>query len=209
MEDLFFYIFLAVIIGGRIGYILFYNINFYIERPLDIFKVWEGGMSFHGGLIGTVVSQWIYSRKSKIHTIDLLDFFAPMVPLGLAAGRFGNFINGELWGRVTTSFMGMKFPLGGPLPRYPSQLIEMVLEGFILFIILWLSSIKPKSRWLISALFLILYGHMRFIAEFFREPDQIRGYVLFNWMTEGQLLSIPMVILGFIILLFIINDKRV
>ncbi len=201
--DAIFYGALGVVIGGRIGYMLFYNFTHFIHQPWILLRVWDGGMSFHGGLLGVIVAMWLFGRRYKIHMIDLLDFFAPMVPLGLAAGRAGNFINGELWGRVTDSPIGMVFPSGGPLPRYPSQLIEMVLEGFVLFFILWFASLKPKPRWVISALFLIGYGCARFIAEFFRQPDPQRGYILFNWMTEGQLLSLPMMMIGIIFLLWV------
>jgi phosphatidylglycerol:prolipoprotein diacylglycerol transferase len=156
-------------------------------------------MSFHGGFIGALVGTFLYSLKIKKNFFILTDFFAPMVPIGLFAGRIGNFINGELWGKVTSSNMGMVFPQGGPLPRYPSQLLEAFLEGIVLFIILWFFSRKPRPLMSVSAWFLIGYSVFRFFSEFFREPDIQRGYLLWNWLTEGQLLSLPMFLLGIIL----------
>jgi len=200
--DVIFYGALGVVIGGRVGYMLFYNFSYFIHAPWVIFEIWDGGMSFHGGLLGVIVATWLYAKKHKLNIFDVTDFMAPMVPIGLGAGRMGNFINGELWGRVTTSPIGMVFPGGGPHPRYPSQLIEFSLEGVLLFIILWCVSIKPRPKMVISALFLVFYGLFRFTAEFFRQPDPQLGFIAFGWLTQGQLLSLPMILLGLIILIY-------
>jgi len=206
--DAIFYGAIGVIIGGRLGYMLFYDFMPFIEHPLTIFRIWDGGMSFHGGLIGVIIAMWLYSKKIKCNLFDLTDFFAPMVPIGLGLGRLGNFINGELWGRVTASPIGMVFPTGGPLPRYPSQLIEFALEGVLLFIFLWCLSIKPRQRSVISIWFLIGYGVLRFVAEFFRQPDPQKGYIAFGWLTMGQLLSAIMVVLGLVLLGMLMKKRR-
>lgn len=200
--DVIFYGALGVIIGGRLGYMLFYQFWPFIHKPWLIFRVWDGGMSFHGGLIGVIIVLLIMCHRFKCHLWDLGDFLAPMVPIGLAAGRLGNFINGELWGRVTDSRFGMVFPSGGPLPRYPSQLLELFLEGIVLFMILWWTSLKPRRRATLSALFLIFYGIFRTTAEFFREPDPQLGFLFGGWMTMGMLLSIPMVLIGVGLLIY-------
>jgi phosphatidylglycerol:prolipoprotein diacylglycerol transferase len=160
-------------------------------------------MSFHGGLLGVIIATWIYSYKIKANLFDILDFFSPMVPIGLGFGRIGNFINDELWGRVTDSSFSMIFPTGGPLPRYPSQLIEALLEGVFLFLILWTLSLKPRQRYILSGNFALFYGIFRFTSEFFRQPDPQMGYILFGWMTQGQLLSIPLIIIGALMLLYV------
>ena len=196
VSDCIFYGALGVILGGRLGYVLFYNLPFYATHPWDIFAIWDGGMSFHGGLIGVVIAYWILSRRFECKLLSVTDFFAPMVPIGLGAGRIGNFINDELWGRVTDSPLGMIFPTGGPLPRYPSQLIEFLLEGVLLFAVLWILSRKPRPLGWISAWFLMGYGAFRCIGEFFREPDPQIGFIGFGWLTEGQLLCIPMIVIG-------------
>ena len=207
--DVIFYGALGVILGGRIGYMLFYNLTNFIHQPWIIVEIWDGGMSFHGGLIGVAIVMWLYARKNKLTLFALTDFIAPMVPIGLGAGRIGNFINGELWGRVTSSSIGMIFPGAGPLPRYPSQLIEFFLEGVVLFAILWCVSIKPRPKMLMSALFLIFYGLFRVGAEFFRQPDPQLGFVAFGWVSQGQLLSIPMILLGGILLVIIhVKSKK-
>lgn len=208
VTDLIFYAALGVILGGRIGYMLFYDLPGLISHPLTLFKVWDGGMSFHGGLIGVCLALCLYSRYLKKSVWALTDFIAPMVPIGLAAGRLGNFINGELWGRVTTSSVGMIFPTGGPLPRYPSQLFELALEGIALFVILWLFSMKPRPRFAVSGLFLVCYGSFRFFCEFFRQPDPQYGYFAWNWLTMGQILSFPMIIAGIISLIIIYTRKK-
>lgn len=207
VSDVLFYAALGVILGGRIGYVLFYNLPYYFHHPIQVFYVWDGGMSFHGGLLAVLLAAWLLSRKLKKHFFDLTDFFAPMVPIGLAAGRLGNFINGELYGRVTNSWVGMVYPKGGPLPRYPSELFEFACEGVLLFIMLWLFSNKPRPRMAVSALFLVGYAIARFSMEFFRQPDPQLGFIAFGWLTMGQLLCIPMFILG-LCLFYLVFKKR-
>lgn len=196
--DVIFFAALGVVLGGRAGYMLFYDLPHFLTEPLSLLKIWEGGMSFHGGLLGVLVSMYLYSRKFKRPFFELTDFIAPLVPIGLGAGRIGNFINGELWGRVTDVPWGMVYPnpLAGPLPRHPSPLYEFVLEGVVLFTILWCYSAKPRPRMAVSGLFLICYGFFRIIAECFRQPDIQLGYLAFNWLTMGQLLSLPMILFG-------------
>ncbi len=196
VSDIIFYGALGVIIGGRVGYILFYNFLEFLHAPWTVFQVWKGGMSFHGGLIGVILMMWFYSKKIHKHFSDLTDFIAPVVPIGLGAGRIGNFINGELWGRATDLPWAMVYPQLGPQPRHPSELYEFLLEGFLLFIILWWFSAKFRPRYAVSGLFLLCYGAFRFFVEFFREPDAQIGYFLFNWMTMGQLLCVPMIVIG-------------
>lgn len=200
VSDIIFYGALGVILGGRVGYILFYNFSEFLASPLLIFKIWQGGMSFHGGLLGVIIAMWIYSKKIHKSIIDLTDFIAPVVPIGLGAGRIGNFINGELWGRVTDVSWGMIYPEGGSLPRHPSELYEFLFEGILLFSILWWYSSKPRPRYAVSGLFLVCYGCFRFFIEFFREPDSQLGYLLFHWMTMGQILCIPMILIGAIMM---------
>src|SRR3954462_9028091 len=158
LDDMVFYTLLGVILGGRLGYVLFYKPAYYLSHPLEIFFVWQGGMSFHGGLLGVLIAMAVFSRKTRKHWLDIMDFIAPLVPLGLAAGRLGNFINGELWGRSTDVAWGMIFRGAGPLPRHPSQLYEMVAEGLLLFVVIWIYSMKPRPRGAVSGLFLAGYG---------------------------------------------------
>jgi phosphatidylglycerol---prolipoprotein diacylglyceryl transferase len=200
VSDLIFFAALGVVIGGRVGYMLFYNFLDFLAQPWSIFAIWQGGMSFHGGLIGVLIAVWLFSRKVHQPFMSLVDFVAPLVPIGLAAGRLGNFINGELWGRVTTAPWGMVFPTGGPLPRHPSELYEFLMEGVLLFLILWLYSSKPRPRMAVSGLFALCYGIFRIIAECFRQPDIQLGFIAFGWLTQGQLLSIPLVIIGITLL---------
>lgn len=202
VSDLIFYCALGVIIGGRLGYMLFYDFTNFIHQPWLVFRIWDGGMAFHGGLIGVMFAVWLFARKTHKTFFEVGDFVAPLVPIGLGAGRIGNFINGELWGRVTSMPWGMVFPQAGPQPRHPSQLYEFFLEGVILFIILWWYSAKPKPRMAVSGLFLLCYGCFRFLVEFFRQPDLQIGFVAFGWLTKGQLLSIPMIIAGLVMLIF-------
>ena len=202
VSDLIFYSALGVIIGARIGYMLFYDLNGFLKDPLILFKTWQGGMSFHGGLLGVVVTMWLFARKTKRKFFEITDFLVPLAPLGLGAGRLGNFINGELWGRVTHVPWGVVYPWAGSLPRHPSELYEFFLEGIVLFIILWWYSAKPKPRMAVSALFLLGYGVFRFGLEFFRQPDPQLGFIAFGWLTMGQLLSLPMAIAGIILLIF-------
>ncbi len=199
MEDLIFYGAMGVVIGARVGYIFFYNFDAFLNDPSILIKVWEGGMSFHGGLIGVIFAMIMFSRKINRSFVDVMDFMAPLVPLGLGFGRIGNFIGGELWGRETDVAWGMVFPKDAEeLVRHPSQLYQAFFEGLVLFIILFWFSQKPRPRYTVCCLFLICYGCFRFAVEFVREPDAHIGY-LFGWMTRGQLLSIPMVIIGCVI----------
>ena len=202
LDDLLFYVVLGVVLGGRLGYVLFYKPRYYfLENPLDIPAVWHGGMSFHGGFLGVLLAVWWVARKHRLRWLQVTDFVAPLIPLGLAAGRLGNFINGELYGRVTTVPWGMVFQSGGPLPRHPSQLYQFSLEGVLLFVILWIFSARPKPVGAVSAVFLIGYGTLRFVAEFFREPDDFLGLLALN-LSMGQWLSLPMIVAGIGMLLW-------
>ena len=201
LDDVLFYVVLGIILGGRLGYVLFYKADFYFAHPLDIVKVWQGGMSFHGGFVGVMTAMWAVARKHGVAWIEIMDFIAPLVPPGLACGRIGNFINGELWGRVTNVPWGMVFPAAGPLPRHPSELYEFALEGCLLFTVLWIYSSRPRPPWAVSAAFLIGYGAMRFTVEFFREPDDYLGLLAFG-LSMGQWLSLPMVIGGIAMLIW-------
>ena len=196
VENLLYAGFLGVFLGGRIGYVLFYNLPVFLADPLYLFRVWDGGMSFHGGLVGVLLMGWWWSRRNKKKFMDVVDFVAPLVPPGLFFGRIGNFINGELWGGVTDGPLGMVFPTGGPLPRHPSQLYEAGLEGLVMFVVLWVysSRIRPTGR--VSGLFAVLYGVFRFAVEFVRQPDPQLGYLAFGWLTMGQLLCVPLLIAG-------------
>jgi phosphatidylglycerol:prolipoprotein diacylglycerol transferase len=204
-DDLIFYAVLGVILGGRLGYVLFYKPGYYFSHPLEIPAVWQGGMSFHGGLLGVIAAMALAARRHKVDFLRLMDFIAPLCPLGIAAGRMGNFINGELWGRPTDLPWGMVFRNAGPLPRHPSQLYEFALEGLTLFALLWWFSSKPRARGQVSALFLIGYGCLRFLAEFAREPDSFLG-ILALGMTMGQWLCLPMIAGG--IWLFVWSGRR-
>lgn len=206
ISDFIFYCAIGVIVGGRLGYILFYyiwyNLSGFIANPLVIFRIWEGGMSFHGGVLGVAISILLFAKKYHKHFLDIADFTAPLVPIGLFLGRIGNFINSELWGRVTDVPWAIVYPNGGPLPRHPSQLYEASLEGIALFVFLWIYSATTKPRGKVSAWFLIGYGFARFFCEFFREPDAPLGFIALNWVTMGQLLSLPMIIGGIGLLLW-------
>ncbi len=194
-EGLMFLAVLGVILGGRLGYVLFYKPGYYASHPLEIFAVWQGGMSFHGGLLGVILAMAWVAHRDRVDYLRLMDFIAPLVPLGIAAGRLGNFINGELYGRVTDLPWGMVFRGAGEAPRHPSQLYQFGLEGLLLFAILWVYSAKPRPRGAISALFLTGYGVLRFIAEFGREPDAHLGFLALG-LTMGQWLSLPMIAAG-------------
>jgi len=196
IADLLFYGALGVILGGRLGYVLFYNLAYYLEHPVELFYIWSGGMSFHGGLLGVIVAMWLYARRTRRGFFAVADFVALLTPLGLGAGRLGNFINHELWGRVTDVPWGMVFPGAGSLPRHPSQLYEFMLEGVALFIILWMYARRPRPTASVSGLFLLCYGAFRFLVEFAREPDAHLGYLAFDWVTMGQVLSLPMILFG-------------
>ncbi|MBI3145678.1 MAG: prolipoprotein diacylglyceryl transferase [Pseudogulbenkiania sp.] len=218
LDDLLMYGVLGVVLGGRLGYILFYKPGEYLANPLAIFKVWEGGMAFHGGFLGVLVGMWLFARRHQRSFWEVTDFIAPLVPLGLAAGRIGNFINGELWGRVTSpdAPWATLFPQAhqddllqaqghaewsnwllqyGALPRHPSQLYQFALEGVTLFFMLWWFSGKQRPTGQVSALFLMGYGAFRFLAEFAREPDDFLGLLAMN-LSMGQWLSLPMIVLG-------------
>lgn len=205
LENLYFYLILGLLIGARLGYVLFYNLSYYIQNPLEVFALWQGGMSFHGGLIGVIVSAFVFSKLKKIDFFTLTDMLVVSAPVGLGLGRIGNFINGELYGRVTNVPWAMIFPEGGPLPRHPSQLYEAALEGILLFLILWFLKDKFSRSGILSSLFLILYGSFRFFAEFFREPDPQIGYIL-GFFTMGQILCSIMVIVGLV--LFALRSKK-
>ncbi|CCD29657.1 Phosphatidylglycerol-prolipoprotein diacylglyceryl transferase [Candidatus Glomeribacter gigasporarum BEG34] len=236
IDDLLFYIVLGVVLGGRLGYALFYQASFYFNHPLEIFKVWQGGMSFHGGLMGVTAAMILYARRRQRALLQVSDFVAPLVPFGIAAGRFGNFINGELWGRVTRpdAFWAMLFPQAKlsdlawlamheadaaahglqhfferyhALPRHPSQLYAIALEGAGLFLILWLFARKPRPTGAVTALFLAGYGCLRFIDEFAREPDDFLGLLALE-LSMGQWLSLPMVAAGALLLIISFAPNR-
>jgi len=195
LDDALFFGALGVILGGRLGYVLFYQFSYFMQHPAEILAVWQGGMSFHGGFLGVLVSMWIFARKYKLKWLSIMDFVAPLVPLGLGAGRMGNFINGELWGRPTDLPWGMIFMQADSLPRHPSQLYQFAVEGVVLFGLLWWYSSKPRPIGAISAVFLMVYGMGRFLVEFAREPDSYLG-LLSMGLSMGQWLSLPMVLLG-------------
>lgn len=197
VEDLLFMGVMGVVLGGRVGYCLFYKPGFYLTHPLEILYVWQGGMSFHGGMLGVIAAMAWYARSHHKHWLEVTDFVAPCVPTGLAAGRVGNFINGELWGRLAPPDLpwGMVFRDGGPLPRHPSQVYQFLLEGLLLFVLLWLYARKPRKLGQVSAAFLLGYGVFRFIAEFYRQPDDFLGYLALG-MSMGQWLCVPMILGG-------------
>ncbi len=195
IDDLLFYGVLGVILGGRLGYVLFYKPGHYLANPLEILAVWQGGMSFHGGFLGVLIAVWFYARNSGRRWLDVTDFIAPLVPLGLAAGRLGNFINAELVGRVTDVPWAMIFPSVDNLPRHPSQLYQFALEGLLLFALLWWFGARPRPRGALSGAFLLGYGVLRFVAEFGREPDDFLGLLALG-LSMGQWLSLPMVAAG-------------
>lgn len=199
IDDLLFYGGLGVILGGRIGYVLFYSFSDFINNPLMLVQVWQGGMSFHGGLLGVLIAMVLFNRKYKKGYFNILDFGAPLIPLGLGFGRIGNFINGELWGKPTDLPWGMIFPVADNLPRHPNPLYEAFLEGFVLFIILWWFSSKPRARMTTIAVFFIGYGLIRFMIEFVRVPDAHIGYLAWNWLTMGQVLTLPIIIAGLVL----------
>jgi len=225
VDDFLFWGAIGVIVGGRIGYILFYDLANIANDPIRALKIWQGGMSFHGGLLGVLVAAWLWARRQGWGFFKVGDFIAPMVPPGLFFGRFGNFIGGELWGRLTEHPIGMIFPKSlptnvAPFPaddpqmvalyesgaldayaRHPSQLYEALLEGLVLFLVLWLFTFRGRPRMAVSGLFLLGYGAARFTAEFFREPDADKGFVAFDWLTMGMTLSAPMVLIGLALLI--------
>ncbi|NPV02090.1 MAG: prolipoprotein diacylglyceryl transferase [Brevinematales bacterium] len=245
MGDILFVVILGVLVGGRLGYILFYNLGYYIQNPLEIFMVWKGGMSFHGGFIFSMLAAWIYMRVKKKNFLDLADVFLVPLPLALFFGRWGNFVNGELWGNATDAPWGMLFgpkpEIGNPgpslystseawvvamarkvgipiqpgqtqinLPRHPSQIYEMLMEGLILFTVMFLvfKLVKNKPRGLMLSIFLTGYGLARFVAENFRQPDAQLGYLFGDWLTMGMILSLPMLLLGIIGIILSIKFNR-
>lgn len=219
-SDLLFYAMIGVVLGGRLGYILFYGLEGFLANPLSIFKVWEGGMSFHGGLLGVMTAALWWSRRQRMHFFDTMDFVAPLVPLGLGFGRIGNFIGAELWGKYTKAGWGVIFPTDPALKnftaeqlqaqyaagaldqfaRHPSQLYQAFLEGLVMFAALWWFSSRPRPRYAVSGLFALLYGVFRFLVEFVRVPDEQLQYLAFGWLTMGQLLSVPLILLGLYLL---------
>ena len=220
-SDLAFYVMLGVILGGRVWYMLSYvSLDWIVHDPLAIFRVWDGGMSFHGGLLGVLFAGWLWSRRNRIHFFDTIDFVAPLIPIGLGLGRLGNFINGELWGKLTDGPWGVIFPgalenldksraelyqmyLAGQLnnqARHPSQLYEFALEGVVMFTVLFVFSMKPRPRYAVSGMFGLLYGLFRFAVEFVRVPDQQLGYLAWGWVTMGQIQSLPLIIVGLFLL---------
>ena len=202
VSDLIFYAMLGIILGGRLGSVIFYNLPYYLQHPIEVFYIQQGGMSFHGGLIGVFVAVWFFCHKFNNPFFKVTDFIAPVVPIGLGSGRIGNFINGELWGAPSDLSWAMIFPAeaAGGIARHPSQLYEAFLEGLVLFIILWLFSARPRPVRAISGLFLLGYGSFRFAVEFVRLPDAHIGYLAFDWLTMGQILSIPMILAGLVLI---------
>ncbi|MCU0834045.1 MAG: prolipoprotein diacylglyceryl transferase [Chromatiaceae bacterium] len=210
VDDVLFYGVIGTILGGRLGYMLFYGSNQLAADPTSLLRVWEGGMAFHGGLIGVMVALWVFARRHRMRFFAVADFVAPLVPLGLFAGRIGNFINGELWGRVTELPWGMRLPCarfphecaGLPpdavwsLPLHPSQLYQAALEGLALFVILWIFSSRPRPTMAVSGAFLLGYGVFRFAVELVRRPDAHIGYLASDWVTMGQVLTVPLLIAG-------------
>jgi len=208
LSDIVFLVALGTIIGGRIGYMFFYDWQALLVDPWLLFQTWKGGMSFHGGLLGVLIAVYFCARKMKKPFLAITDLIAPGVPLGLGAGRLGNFINGELWGRAVDVPWAMVFPNGGDLPRHPSQLYEFGLEGVLLFCLLWFYSRKPRPLGAVSGFFALGYGIFRCIAEWYREPDVQIGYLAFGWVTEGQLLSIPLILVGILLVAYAYKNKR-
>jgi len=207
VDDMLFYGVFGVILGGRLGYVLFYKPAYYFAHPLEIFQLWQGGMSFHGGFLGVLIAMVFFARKRHKRWLDVMDFVAPMCPLGLAAGRMGNFINAELVGRVTDVPWAMVFPNVDNLPRHPSQLYEFGLEGIVLFIVLWTYALRPRPMGAVSGLFLLGYGIARFTVEFTREPDSFLG-LLAGGLSMGQWLSLPMILIGAAMMLWAYARSR-
>ena len=207
VSDVIFYGALGVILGGRIGYILFYNFSVFLENPIIILKIWQGGMSFHGGMLGVFVALYLFGRKTGRTFFQVSDFIAPMVPIGLGAGRIGNFINKELPGRAAESHFPWAMDYGDHIARHPSSLYQAITEGLLLFILLFLFSRKPRPTMAVSAVFMIGYGSFRFITEFFRTPDAHLGFIAFGWLTKGQQLSIPMILFGLLLIYLIHRNK--
>ncbi|MDB2550922.1 prolipoprotein diacylglyceryl transferase [Rickettsiales bacterium] len=210
IDDWLLYAVLGIIFGGRLGYVLFYNFSYFISHPLEIFSIWQGGMSFHGGFLGAVCAMYLFCKKNNIDFLKLSDLLAISSPIGLFFGRIANFINMELYGRVTGSDFGVIFPNIDNLPRHPSQIYEAILEGLLIFVILFYlkkyNSIS-KIRGVLSALFVILYGCARLFCEYFRQPDSHIGFLFDSNITMGQILSVPVILIGFILLFFFSKRK--
>lgn len=203
VSDLIFYAALGVVLGGRLGYVLFYSFDHLLADPRWIYQVWKGGMSFHGGFLGVLIAMVLYARRYKLTFWSTMDFVAPLVPLGILCGRIGNFIGGELWGRpvIDPNYpLAMVFPHVDSLPRHPSQLYEAATEGLLLFILVWWFSSKPRPEKAVAGVFAIGYGVARSCMELFREPDADKGFIAFDWLTMGQLLSFPMILVGLLLL---------
>lgn len=196
VEDVIFYGAMGVILGGRIGYTLFYNFSVFLENPVSLFYIHQGGMSFHGGMLGVFIGLYLFGRKNGMSFFQVSDFIAPWVPIGLGAGRIGNFINHELWGRPMEKVMPWAFDYGDHIARHPSSLYQALSEGLLLFLILWWYSSRPRPLMAVSGVFMFCYGGFRFATEFFRIPDTQLGFIAFDWLTMGQLLSLPMIIFG-------------
>ena len=205
VDDLIFYSMLGVIIGGRLGYCIFYGWQYWLDDPLYVFKITQGGMSFHGGLLGVMGAMWWYGRRLGKSMLQMTDFVAPLVPIGLGTGRIGNFINGELWGKETD--VPWSFNIGG-VGLHPSQLYEALLEGLVLFVILWAYSARERPYRAVSGMFLLWYGIFRFFVEFYRVPDADPGYLAFGWVTMGQVLSAPMILAGAALILLAYRDAE-
>ena len=202
VDDILFYGAIGVVLGGRLGYTFFYNFSQFIEDPSMIIRIWEGGMSFHGGLLGVGAAMLLLARKYDMPWLRITDFISPLVPIGLGAGRIGNFINAELWGRTSDVPWGMIFPNVDKAVRHPSQLYQAFMEGLVLFVVLWTFSRKSRPLGMVTGLFIAAYAVARIIAEFFRVPDAHIGYVAFGWLTQGQILSVPMFLLGIALMLW-------
>lgn len=208
VDDMVFYIALGVILGGRLGYVLFYGFGAFLRDPLSLLRIWEGGMSFHGGFLGVLLAMALFAHKHSRGFWETIDFIAPLIAPGILFGRIGNFINGELWGRVTDLPWGMVFRQAGDgLPHHPSQLYEAALEGVALFIIVWLFSARPRPTMAVSGVFALSYGIFRFLVEFVRQPDGHLGYLAFGWVTMGQILSLPLIAIGIILLVLAYRRK--
>lgn len=223
VADVVFYGAVGAVLGGRIGYTLFYGFEQLMRDPLFILRIWEGGMSFHGGLIGAILGLWWFGRATGRSFLEVSDFVAPLVPLGLGLGRLGNFANTELPGRMTDSVFGLVYPCSAeairalnPLcvgewesfARHPSPLYQAFAEGLVLFVVVWVYSSRPRATGMVSGMFLVAYGVLRFITEFFRTPDAHLGFIALDWLTMGQLLSIPMVIVGILLLLRVQQSSK-